>query len=118
MRDTVHIRREGFGNDRYSHAHNVNHEMPQQDMTQLCVEELWATFCGSLTCGFFTSGHLERFPVRGVSAHSPGFPAHVFPRATFTPNPCEDPVTGNRPDGSLAGRPDRPAGWRRRGRGG
>jgi hypothetical protein len=28
MRDTVHIRREGFGNDRYSHAHNVNHEMP------------------------------------------------------------------------------------------
>jgi hypothetical protein len=27
MRDTVYIRREGFGNDRYSHAHNVNHEM-------------------------------------------------------------------------------------------
>jgi hypothetical protein len=45
MRDAIHIGREGFGNDRYSHAHNVNHQMSQQDMRQLCVEELWATFC-------------------------------------------------------------------------
>jgi hypothetical protein len=48
MRDTVHIGREGFGHYRYSHAHNVNHEMPQQDMPQLCVEELWATSCRRL----------------------------------------------------------------------
>jgi hypothetical protein len=27
VRDTVQIGREGFGNDRYSHAHNVNHKM-------------------------------------------------------------------------------------------
>jgi hypothetical protein len=36
-RNTVHIGREGFGDDRYSHAHNVNHKMSQQDMAQLCV---------------------------------------------------------------------------------
>ncbi len=32
MRDTVHIGWEGLGDNRYSHAHNVNHEMPYQDM--------------------------------------------------------------------------------------
>ena len=102
MRDTVHIRRERFGNDHYSHAHNVNHEMPQQDMTQLCVEELWATFCHHphLRLRIRLSG---AFPVTGVSAHSHRFPGYVFPRATVTPNSCEAPVTGNRPDGARDG---------------
>ena len=64
MRDTVHIGREGFGNYCYSHAHNLNHEMPKQDMTQLCVEELWATFCGR--------PHLRLLHIRPSGA----FPCH------------------------------------------
>jgi hypothetical protein len=35
----------------------------------------------TLTCGFFTSGCLERFLSQTVSAYSPGFPGHVFARA-------------------------------------
>jgi hypothetical protein len=83
MRDTVHIRREGFGNDRYSHAHNVNHQMSQQDMTQLCVEELWATFCGRPHLRLLHGWSSGRFPSqvfplipRGIAAYV--FPGHVY----------------------------------------
>jgi hypothetical protein len=72
MRDAIHIGREGFGNDRYSHAHNVNHQMSQQDMRQLCVEELWATSCrhplGPTHHGFSSRSH----PFRpGLADHIP-----------------------------------------------
>src|SRR5215470_2799581 len=65
-------------------------------------------FVVAFTCGFFTSGYLERFPVTGVSAHSLEFPGYVFPRATVTPNSCEAPVTGNRPDGARRRSPPGP----------
>ena len=31
-------------NDQCPHAHKVDHELPQQDKTQLCVEDLSMTF--------------------------------------------------------------------------
>src|SRR5215470_11164172 len=66
MRDTVHIRREGFGNDRYSHAHKVNHEISYQDMPQLCVEEFWATFCRHPHLRLLHIRPSGVFPVTGV----------------------------------------------------
>src|SRR5215467_9529936 len=72
-------------------------------MTQLCVEELWATFCRHPHLRLLRVRLSRAFPVKGVSAHSPGFPGYSFPRATVTPNSREAPVTGNRPDGACGG---------------
>jgi hypothetical protein len=83
MRDTVHIRREGFGNDRYSHAHNVNHEMPQQDMTQLCVEELWATFCGRPHLRLLHIWPSGAFPRQRCFRSFPGISGSCIPAGHF-----------------------------------